>query len=330
MAQQIATMRPRPDATNRIVRVIGAVFVLSAACNSEGLLGIKKSTTFTVGTALHDIEVGTLARSYVLHVPTRRPTSGNGTLMAYPLMIVLHGSAATGDDIRGTSNMDSVSEAHRWVVAYPNGVQGAGGLFPSDWNAGTCCGAAGRENIDDVGFLQHVITEIATSLPIDRRRVYVVGFSDGGRMAHHVACAMASQIAGIAVVSGSLRDDQCAPSAAVPVIAIHGTDDANVPWDEAADTPPLIALTGLASTLPPSMQFWASKNGCTSGSSSALSAHVDQTLFPLCKNAELAFYAIIGGAHTWPMLVNSASANPDETFGTTAIIALFLKRQALK
>ncbi len=318
----------------RVARWIAAsVFLCGAssmACNSDGLLGLKTSTTFTIGTAIHDIAVGDLARSYVLHVPTKRPTATNGTLMAYPLMIVLHGSSATGADIRETSNMDSVSEAHRWVVAYPNGVQGSGGLFPSDWNAGTCCGAAGRENIDDLGFLQHIITQIATSLPIDKRRIYVVGFSDGGRMAHHVACAMSSQIAAIAVVSGSLRDSQCAPTVAVPIIAIHGTDDQSVPWGEDADTQPLTALTGIAATLPPSLQFWASKNGCTTGSSITLSLHVDQTLFPVCKSGELAFYSINGGTHTWPMLVNSLSDDPDETFASTAVIAQFLKRQSLK
>ena len=34
--------------------------------------------------------------------------------------------------------------ANRTIVAYPNGVSGGGGLYPTDWNAGTCCGAAGR------------------------------------------------------------------------------------------------------------------------------------------------------------------------------------------
>ena len=124
MARPMRHARPRRHArrltfvARRVAGAIAALCGLLVACNSDGLLGLKKSTTFTVGTALHDIAVGSLSRSYVLHVPTKRPTASNGTLMAYPLMIVLHGSSATGADIRATSNMDA--PAFDIAFAMPN------------------------------------------------------------------------------------------------------------------------------------------------------------------------------------------------------------------
>src|SRR5437773_1561304 len=81
-----------------------------------------------------------------------------------------------------------------------------------DWNAGTCCGAAARENVDDVGFLKAVIDRVSKQLPVDQKRIYIAGFSDGGRMAYHAACQLSSTIAAIGVVSGSLLDDHCSPA----------------------------------------------------------------------------------------------------------------------
>lgn len=308
----------------------GMAIVAVAACAADSIDSVASSATFDVGTtASHSIVVGSLTREYILHVPAHRPTTSSGTVLAYPLIIVLHGSSADGEDIRATTNMDSVSEANRTIVAYPNGVRGAGGLFPSDWNAGNCCGAASRENIDDVGFIKAMIAQLATSLPIDTRRIYVAGFSDGGRMAYRLACELSSQIAAIAVVSGSLRESDCEPARAVPVIAIHGTDDDIVPYNEDPDTPPALEMTGAAATLPPSVQFWISANACTGGTTSAFSSRVDRTTFSACT-ADVAFYSVAGGGHEWPVFVDSASDDPGETFSATPLIASFFRRRVLK
>lgn len=316
----------------RATAAAGAVlFALGVAgCALDRLNGVDATTTFEIGTGLHTIDVGSLTREYVLHVPQRRPMTSSGMLLPYSLILVLHGSSATGGDIEATTSMDSVSEANRLVVAYPNGVAGGGGLFPTDWNAGSCCGAAGRENIDDVAFIKEVIAELSAKLPIDRRRIYIAGFSDGGRMAYRLACELSTQIAAIGVVSGSLKQDDCSPARPVAVIAIHGTDDPIVPYDEDSDTQPPAAMTGAAATLPPSVQFWISENGCGAGSVSAFALHVEATTFPGCTGADVAFYSVDGGAHGWPVLVDPESDDPDESFSATALIAEFFRRHVLK
>src|SRR6185369_15444175 len=97
------------------------------ACATDRLAGVDVTTSFDIGTGLHAIDVGSLTRDYVLHVPQRRPMASSGMVLPYSLILVLHGSSATGGDIEATTNMDSVSEANRVVVAYPNAVAGAGG-----------------------------------------------------------------------------------------------------------------------------------------------------------------------------------------------------------
>jgi polyhydroxybutyrate depolymerase len=314
----------------RFARRVALAFApLVVACASDGILDIDESTSFSPGTGLHTIAVGSLQRSYILHVPSHRPMTQSGTVLPYPVTIVLHGSSGSGDDIRGTTNMDSVSEANRVVVVYPNAVAGAGGLFPTDWNAGTCCGEAGREGIDDLGFMRAMIAELSSELPIDKRRIHVAGFSDGGRMAYYMACQMADQIAAIGVVSGSLRDDSCTPARSVAVIALHGTDDPVVPYDESIDSPMPDPVDASMETLPPSVQFWVERDGCSQVADSAFTPHVIRTTFATCSGSDVAFYAIDRGVHTWPVLTDPASSDPDQTLSATALITDFFKRHHL-
>ena len=223
---------------------------------------------------------------------------------------------------------------NRTIVAYPNGIGGGGGLYPTDWNAGTCCGESGRENIDDVGFIKAVLAEISAKMPIDIHRVYVAGFSDGGRMAYRLACEMSTQIAAIGVVSGSLKSDDCAPAKSVAVLAIHGTDDPIVPIDEDADTQPATTISPMAESMPPSVQFWISANGCNDGNADLgqRPGRYLHRIHAVRTGSDVAFYALSGGLHSWPVLTDASTSNldPDQAFSATAVIADFFRHHRLK
>ena len=326
MAKTLNRIRERS-----VLAALGAaVGMFALGCSVDSVVSPDVTSAFGVGTGLHAISVGSLDRSYLLHIPKLRPMTSSGALLAYPLIIVLHGSSGSADDIRATTNMDSVSEANRTIVAYPNGVGGGGGLYPTDWNAGTCCGAASREGIDDVGFIKAVLAEISAKMPIDARRVYVVGFSDGGRMAYRLACELSTQIAAIGVVSGSLKADDCAPAKSVAVLAIHGTDDPIVPIDDDADTQPSTSVSPMAESMPPSVQFWISADGCNDGTQTSVSGRVDLTAFAPCRGSDVAFYSLSGGLHSWPVLTDATSDDPDQAFSATAVIADFFRHHRLK
>lgn len=301
-------------------------FLALAGCHFDGIAGANGD--WKPGTEAHDVTVGDLTRRFLVHVPAKRPMTTAGAIRPYSLVIVLHGSSGSADEIRQTTGMDSLSESRRFLVAYPEGVRGAGGLFPSDWNAGTCCGAAARENIDDVGFIATLIEDVGRHMAIDRRRIYVAGFSDGGRMAHHLACKLSPTVAAIAVVSGSLKDDSCTPGKPVPILAIHGTSDVEVPFDDPSMTPPPAPVFGTAATLPPSIQFWVAENGCAASAQAQPTADVVLTTFSGCTGAEVVFYAIEGGSHAWPGDVGGAGAQPPMSeVRASQVIAQFFARQ---
>ncbi|HVX40792.1 MAG TPA: PHB depolymerase family esterase [Gemmatimonadaceae bacterium] len=250
------------------------------------------------GTAQHAVRMGGDDRSFLLHVPRERPRSVFGLARAYPLVILLHGSGASGETVREQSRMDALADARRFLVAYPDGSHGVLGIG-SDWNAGTCCGAAARSGVDDVAFIRTMIATIAQHLPVDTRRVYVAGFSDGGRMAYHFACASAASVAAIGVVSGSLVDDHCAPTRPVPLIAFHGTGDDDVPYDDEARTTPAAPPIAASAGLPPSVRFWSVVDRCSGISVTRLSAHVTRAAFAPCA-ADVVLFTIDSGRHAWP------------------------------
>jgi polyhydroxybutyrate depolymerase len=224
--------------------------------------------------------------------------------------------------------MDSLADAARFLVAYPNGTGGNYGLYPSDWNAGSCCGGAYRDNVDDLAFIAALITEVSKYVPVDAHRIYVAGFSAGGRMAYHVGCQLSATVAAIAVVSGSLVDYGCAPANAVPLWATHGTDDPEVAYDEPAPDPPG-PVPSIADSLPPSVQFWSALNACTGGTAQATAADVAGTTFTPCTGATINFFTIVGGTHGWPGGPDDPGAQPpmNEIKASVLMWQFFLKHR---
>ena len=293
--------------------VLTLVLAIAAGCSTYGPTFAGDSPDWSAGTSQHSANVGSLTRTFSVHIPARRRLSNSGVTLPWPLVIVLHGSSGDAAEIEHQSGMDSVADAQHFLVAYPNGTGGAFDLYPSDWNAGNCCGAASRDGVDDLGFISALISTIAAHVPLDARRVYVAGFSAGGYMAYHAGCQLSPLIAAVGVIEGAVADDACTPPKPVPLFAVHGTDDPEVSYNE--EIPPFAGpVPTIAAALPPSVQFWSVLNGCAvktaKGVAKTISAHVVQTSLTTCTSADVSFYSIQGGTHGWPGGPDDPGASP--------------------
>lgn len=258
------------------------------------------------------LQSGQRSRSYLLH-DVQAPS---GTTSALPLVIMLHGSGLTAADMRATSSMDSLADARHFIVAY---AQGMGS--PSDWNAGNCCGDASAMGTDDIAFLKAIISDVSVRIKLDRRRIYVAGFSDGARMAYRVACEMSSQIAAIAAVSGSLVTSPCAPPRVMPVIAFNGTADPSVLYGEATAVPLPPGVPVSAASFPPVVRFWMASAGCKNTSSFLFARTTVRYLGTGCAS-DVAFYSTVAGVHAWP-------TSADYGFSASVVIVDFFKAHVL-
>src|SRR5258708_29836280 len=102
--------------------------------------------SLTVGDQLRSISVGGRERSYWVHVPTTvdlaAPTS---------VLLAFHGGASSGRALARSSGLSEKADAAGFVVVYPDGTGERDQLFT--WNAGSCCGYAHQQQVDDVGFV---------------------------------------------------------------------------------------------------------------------------------------------------------------------------------
>jgi polyhydroxybutyrate depolymerase len=287
-----------------LVRVTHAMRAVLVTCASLALAGCatwgvarRHAPAELPGTAELELQVGDLMRTYLLHVPEHRPRRF-GRAEPYPLVIVLHGSGASGQTVRDMSRLDSLADATPFLVAYPDATRNWLGL-QSAWNSGACCGPAVRNEVDDIGFVRALIAHIAGGLPVDRRRIYVAGFSDGGRMAYRLGCTLSSEIAAIGVVAGSLMDPKCTPARAVPLIAFHGTADTEVAFADSSYSASRNAPVTVSTAVPPAVSFWAANNACKGAMVAQRAPTVTRVRYSGCA-ADVVFFSIAGGGHAWP------------------------------
>jgi polyhydroxybutyrate depolymerase len=167
-----------------------------------------------------------------LHVP-----AGYSDDREYPLIIALHGTFKTASRFENETGLSQIADRKGYVVAYPEGI----GIlrFLQHWNAGLCCGKAARDQVDDVGFITWVINDVGTRLAIDRHRIYLIGFSNGGMLAYRFGAEKPNKVAAIAVLSAAIgsRPGPEAPMAQVnppnkpvPLIVFHGREDPLIPY----------------------------------------------------------------------------------------------------
>ncbi len=193
------------------MRVLLVLLLLVAGCS-----GANGSARPKVGKSTQTIRLDGRKRTFHLYRPASLPSSA-------PLVVMLHGGFGNGEQAERSYGWDAEADKGRFLVAYPDGVDRA-------WaTGGGCCGIPGRRHVDDVAFIQSVVATIGRELPLDRRRVYATGISNGGMLSYRLACDTKT-FAAIGPDSATLLGP-CPTPAPISVIHVHGTEDHNIPYN---------------------------------------------------------------------------------------------------
>jgi polyhydroxybutyrate depolymerase len=237
---------------------------------------------------------GGIAREYRVHVPT----SYRGQPM--PMLIALHGGGGDAANQANDENYKLISKSEEagFIAVFPNGYS----RFPSGilatWNAGRCCGAAQKNDIDDVGFIREVIRRVERQASIDPRRIFATGMSNGAMMSWRLACE-APEIRAIAPVEGTDNTAVCKPAHPVAAIEFHAADDPNVPFDGGVGTGP--SHTNFAS-VPATQAKWVQIDRAAPAASRVLTvpgAHCDLHAAKR-GGAPVELCVTDTGGHSWP------------------------------
>jgi polyhydroxybutyrate depolymerase len=300
----IMTMR------EKIARVggtrVGFLAVLTSltilACVAGSVAGVDEQP---LGPGTHDLslEVGDRERTYYLHLP---PPLGGATPL--PLLLAFHGGGGRASGYRDYAGLDAVAEREGFAVAYPDGT-GRLGRRLLTWNAGGCCGAAMREGVDDVAFARALVEEIGRRVPIDRRRVYATGHSNGAMMAYRVAAEAPDLVAAIAPVAGAMSLDPFEATVPMPVLHVHSVDDPRALYAGGLGPPfPLTRVRVHHNAVEPELARWIALDGCPS-EPAVVAERIEESTghtathlrFAPCESrAEVELWKLSGAGHGWP------------------------------
>ncbi|MCL4215683.1 MAG: prolyl oligopeptidase family serine peptidase [Candidatus Hydrogenedentes bacterium] len=300
----------------RLALIACAIFRISLPCMAHG------TEAGTTGTSEHTLGVGELTRSYFVHIPPNLDPA-----VPSPLVLVLHGGASNARNGMKISGFEAKADAEKFIAVFPSGT---GGLkLLRTWNAGTCCGPASDNNVDDVGFIRMLIEHLKAQMNIDPQRIYVAGFSNGGMMVYRLLCEMPEAFAAAAVLSGVIHVEECIPSEPVPLVVFHGTADELVPY---AGGKPKLTIPGYE-RIDPSFEFtvstWAKLNRCVTPPTAERNGAVIHEIYSAREDgAPVEVYTIQGGKHAWPGGQKEwfFAPKPADEINATDVIWDFFKR----
>jgi len=170
-----------------------------------------------------EINSGKFQREYIYFKPSSAPEN-------CPLVFVCHGYTGTAQGIMNYSNFNNLATEYGFAVCYPQGIQDSGGN--TFFNVGY--DFQNNETVDDVAFLEDLISLFSADNSIDSDKVFCTGMSNGGDFCYLLACEASESFLGVAPISGMIMQDimdDCSPSQNVGILEIHGTQD-NVTYYE--------------------------------------------------------------------------------------------------
>lgn len=247
----------------------------------------RTGTTSTMET----VTAGGLQRSYRVIRPAYQEAA------TLPVIVVLHGISASIDGEEQRDGLLPLVVSGQAILVYPVG-------FGQSWNDGTCCGMAHDRDVDDVRFLSTTIRRAGAIPGAEPNGIYLVGFSNGGKMAYRLVCAKPWVAAAVAVVA-AVPAKACPHGPAVSLLQIATTADPEIPLKQTRAQ----------------VDAWRARDGCPAGVNTHVAGDLTTQSWSGCRHGasvELATYR--SAKHTWPPGGNG-------TPGAADLIWTFVKSQ---
>ena len=275
-------------------------FILRAIEQETTMPETDFNTLRTPGRHVMSMRVDDHDRKFIFVTPTNFKAGEN-----LPIVFFFHGAGGTAQQASRTYGWAEKAEAGHFFAVFPEGLpvrpDGVGSflLNPHIWRD-LRPGMQTRE-VNDVHFFEELLNKIESTMPVDAKRVYVTGFSNGAGMSFTLGARFADRVAAIAPVSSQSFAPVESLVRPVPVYYLAGTADPLVPYHGGESKLPW----GQVRTMPPvqeSVDEWAKLDGCP-GEPQVVSDEDGVKVMrygPGKDEAEVLFTTVEGNGHHWP------------------------------
>ncbi len=265
-----------------------------------GSAGCAPASGGAVTEAERTVTVDGVTRRYLLTVPTPDATG------PVPVVFDFHGLSEGADLHSKMSGYSELAQRDGFVVVFPDGTGD-----PKHWDV-----TPDNSTNSDLAFFDTLLEEVGNAACIDTNRVYATGLSNGAMFTSLLICERSEVIAAAVPVAGLTEFASCPGAEPVPVLTIHGTEDPILLFNGGVD---LEAIPGFATGDPDSpttttapadldgdgypaaVRALAADNGCEpEPTDTRLTAEVIHRVYECPPGADVEFYIVEGGGHSWP------------------------------
>lgn len=283
------------------VALVAAAVIVTASLSSCA------SAPAPSGTQIRSMEIDGTQREYRVHVPS--------SLAADPILVVMmHGGFGSAAQAESAYGWNALADAEGFIVAYPSGS----GLA---WNAGSCCGKAAANEVDDVAFIAAMVGSLQHEFDIAADHSFATGMSNGAMMAYRLACET-ELFGAIAPVAGTIVSD-CDSPAPTSVLHIHGLADERVRFDGETGSG-ATRVDGLA--VDDDVALWREVDDCAAPEVT-VSAPVTTESASCADGRRVTLITVADAGHQWPGASGKGLSDPDAVSqaldATTAIWQFF-------
>ncbi|WP_455206977.1 alpha/beta hydrolase family esterase [Kaarinaea lacus] len=287
-----------------VTSVLFLVMVLPLLTVNESHAGLLKN---------QELDVNGLTRTYDIYIPEGLSDQ------KLPMVLLLHGHIGDADVMTGENGRKApykvwlqIAEREKWIVVIPEGEIGPDGH--RGWND---CRANATTNptVNDVAFIDLLITSVSRRYPADSQRVFAHGTSNGGNMVYRLAQERGERFRALAAVVAAMPEiNKCNnPEHPISLLIMNGTDDPLLPYagGGVGKRKSQQKERGTVLSTEQTVQYWLKHNNIQSAPEITDLPDRDKgddSVVQVRKysggrnNAEVILYEVKGGGHTEPSL----------------------------
>jgi poly(3-hydroxybutyrate) depolymerase/peptidoglycan/LPS O-acetylase OafA/YrhL len=260
-----------------IIALAVAVVATTGAVTGAKIVSVADRT---MNTTTSTMLVGNLTRSYTVLTPAKKTLASSA-----PIIMVLSGLNSSQDQEIARDELTPYVTAGEAELVYPL-------AYRESWNAIGCCSWAAQAKVNDTGFIEALAKRVD---PGNARPIYLMGYSNGGRLAYTIACTDPLLFDGIAAVKADPMP-WCDIQVPQKILQVASTDDTDVPYatGEKGDFREMPAALVQDTDL-------KTADGCGPASTSSSQGNMTLTSWTDCLGgASVSFAVYTAGVHSYP------------------------------